>query len=313
MLDFETKTSFDVTVEVDDTTVGGTPDDTASYTLSITDVNDVVPVVTSGQSFNLAENTANGTAVGTVVATDGDVTPTTFSEWTIVGGAPRSRSTPPARSPSPTKPVGPRGDHQLQAPDDRVGRREHQRGGGSHHQPDRPERRGARGDRRPTFDVAENSGDGTVVGTVVATDGDVTATTFQDWTIVSDGSVFAIDSAGEITVADSSQLDRETASSFTLQVTVSDGVNTSAAVTVTIQLTDVNDVVPVITASQTFALAENTATDGGWHGGHRRRRDGHHVPELDDHGRQQRPLRSTRPAKSPSPTASARPGGRRAA
>ena len=94
---------------------------------------------------------------------------------------------------------------------------------------------------------------------MVATDGDVTPTTFSGWTIVGGSSVFAIDGNGQITVLDSSQLDREAASSFTLQITVSDGVNTSAAESVTINLTDVNDVVPVVTSGQSFNLVENTA------------------------------------------------------
>ena len=38
ILDFETKTSYSVTVEVDDPTVGGTPDATAGYALTVTDV-----------------------------------------------------------------------------------------------------------------------------------------------------------------------------------------------------------------------------------------------------------------------------------
>ncbi|MBL1211686.1 calcium-binding protein, partial [Geminocystis sp. GBBB08] len=37
-LDFETKTSYNVTVNVDDTSIGATPDLTAAYTLTITDV-----------------------------------------------------------------------------------------------------------------------------------------------------------------------------------------------------------------------------------------------------------------------------------
>jgi VCBS repeat-containing protein len=38
VLDFETKTSYSVTVNVDDPTVGGTPDASTSYTLTVTDV-----------------------------------------------------------------------------------------------------------------------------------------------------------------------------------------------------------------------------------------------------------------------------------
>ena len=112
-----------------------------------------------------------------------------------------------------------------------------------------------------SFTLAENTANGTAVGTVVATDGDVSPTTFSGWTIVGGSSVFAIDAAGQITVADSSQLDRETASSFTLQITVSDGVNTSAAESVTINLTDVNDVVPVMTAGQSFIWRRTLPTE----------------------------------------------------
>ncbi|MDB6076592.1 MAG: putative outer rane adhesin like protein [Akkermansiaceae bacterium] len=44
VLDFETKTSYNVTVSVDDATVGTTPDATASFTLTITDVVNETPV-----------------------------------------------------------------------------------------------------------------------------------------------------------------------------------------------------------------------------------------------------------------------------
>nr|WP_276529756.1 hypothetical protein [Synechocystis salina] len=41
VLDFETQSSFSVTIEVDDTTVGNTPDATANFTLTVTDVNEI--------------------------------------------------------------------------------------------------------------------------------------------------------------------------------------------------------------------------------------------------------------------------------
>ena len=47
VLDYETKTSYTVTVNVDDTTVGSTPDASVNFTLSITDVaNEVAPIAT---------------------------------------------------------------------------------------------------------------------------------------------------------------------------------------------------------------------------------------------------------------------------
>ena len=47
VLDYETTTSYSVTVNVDDTTVGGTPDATTGYTLSVTDVVNETPVIPS--------------------------------------------------------------------------------------------------------------------------------------------------------------------------------------------------------------------------------------------------------------------------
>ena len=63
VLDFETKTSYDVTVRVDDPAVGATPDDTAALTLSITDVNEAPMVSLSGVVTTLPENTNTAAAV----------------------------------------------------------------------------------------------------------------------------------------------------------------------------------------------------------------------------------------------------------
>ena len=43
ILDFETKTSYSVTVNVDDATVGGTPDASAAFALTVTDVVNETP------------------------------------------------------------------------------------------------------------------------------------------------------------------------------------------------------------------------------------------------------------------------------
>ncbi|RCJ35362.1 hypothetical protein A6770_16185 [Nostoc minutum NIES-26] len=99
-----------------------------------------------------------------------------------------------------------------------------------------------------SFSINENTANGTVVGTVVATD--VDGSTFSNWTIASgnldsdrDGqAAFKIDSAtGQITVNDSDDLDFETNPNFQLQVTVSDGTNNSATQTVTVNLEDVGE------------------------------------------------------------------------
>ncbi|PLX83591.1 MAG: hypothetical protein C0617_10650 [Desulfuromonas sp.] len=116
-----------------------------------------------------------------------------------------------------------------------------------------------------SFSVAENSAATTSVGTAAATDGDA-GTTFQAWTITTNANpdgdadlAFAIDPAtGAITVNDAGDLDRETNASLTVSVTVSDGANTSAPETLTVNITDVNDVAPEVTAAQTFTVPENS-------------------------------------------------------
>ena len=78
--------------------------------------------------------------------------------------------------------------------------------------------------------VTRDSPNGTLVCTVLATDEDVFATVFQDWTITggNTNNVFAIDEVrGEITVHDSGALSSSPLTDYNLQLTVSDGQNTS--------------------------------------------------------------------------------------
>jgi hypothetical protein len=110
-----------------------------------------------------------------------------------------------------------------------------------------------------SFSVAENTANGTPVGTVIATDVD-TLGVLQNWQITggTGATAFVIDAAtGEITVADSTQLNFEVSTSFTLLVTVSDGVQTSAVQTITINLTDVNERPTLV--GGTFTVDENSS------------------------------------------------------
>ena len=94
------------------------------------------------------------------------------------------------------------------------------------------------------FTVNENASNGTMVGTVVATDADVTATIFSNWSIISgdDHGLFSIDpNSGQITITDNTSLDFESLAAYSLEVTVSDGVNNSVATPVNIQVTDENE------------------------------------------------------------------------
>ena len=62
-LDFETKTSFDVTVQVDDAAIPGSPDDTALHTLNITDVNEAPTISLTNTTTTFPENTDTSTRI----------------------------------------------------------------------------------------------------------------------------------------------------------------------------------------------------------------------------------------------------------
>ncbi|QJB43620.1 DUF4114 domain-containing protein [Dolichospermum flos-aquae CCAP 1403/13F] len=76
-LDYETKNSYGVTVNVDDTTVGNTPDVFTNFTLTVTDVN-YAPEVKPNQIFSYTENKTANFQIGTVLATD-DIAVTGFA------------------------------------------------------------------------------------------------------------------------------------------------------------------------------------------------------------------------------------------
>ena len=71
-LDFESKSSYDVTVEVDDTTIGAGSDDTIDYTLNITDFNEAPTVALANETFSLSENTdtSSNVKVADIVVSD---------------------------------------------------------------------------------------------------------------------------------------------------------------------------------------------------------------------------------------------------
>ncbi len=109
-----------------------------------------------------------------------------------------------------------------------------------------------------TFSVAENSASGANVGSVSATDPD--AGTTLTYSLSGPGSSnFAISSTGAITIASGAALDFETTPSYSLTVTASDG-SLSATAPVTINLSNVNEAPAFGAASYTFSVAENSAS-----------------------------------------------------
>ena len=113
-----------------------------------------------------------------------------------------------------------------------------------------------------TFELAENSTNGTAVGIVVATDPDRTSPdNVLTYAITggNTGAVFAISpTTGAVAVADS--LNYETTASYSLEVTVSDGgsPSLSSTATLTIRVTNENDNAPVFTSGANVTVLEGT-------------------------------------------------------
>ncbi|MUP40134.1 cadherin domain-containing protein, partial [Labilibaculum euxinus] len=271
-IDYETTTSYTYTVTVSD---GTNTSATETITINIIDINDNTPVVTSTQSFSIAEDIANSGAVGTVLATDGDAG-TSFSAWTETGGTGASIFEINASSGAITVTDNSGIDYETTTSytytvtvSDGINTSTAETITINITDVN---------DVAPivtasqTFNIDEDASNTTSVGTVLATDSDATATTFSSWTITAGNtnSVFAINSStGEITVNDANELDYESITSYSLSITVSDGVNTSVTETVTVDVNDINDEIPVFISASAINIDENTtdvitltATDG---------------------------------------------------
>ncbi|MDB5334442.1 MAG: hypothetical protein JWN70_61 [Planctomycetaceae bacterium] len=113
-----------------------------------------------------------------------------------------------------------------------------------------------------TLSVPENTANGSVVTTLAATDADLNKT--FSYSIVAGNSlgIFTINSAsGAITIADKTNLNRESVSAVSLSVQVSDGgpgVPRTATANVTINVTDVNEFSPTVSGGP-FNVPENSA------------------------------------------------------
>jgi len=104
-----------------------------------------------------------------------------------------------------------------------------------------------------SFNVSESAAGGTAIGTVLATDVDA-GTTLSQWQLTDATGKFAIDAGtGALSLAPGATLDFEAATSYSVSVSVWDGYTRSAA-SVAIEVTNVNDNVPSVSAGQTFDI-----------------------------------------------------------
>ena len=257
LLDYEDATQHSVTVEVTD------PDglsDTATFAIDVQDVNKS-PSITGLSGDQLDENAAADTVVGTVAASDPDADGLTYSltddaggrfaidpvsgQITVANGAllDYEDATQHNVTVNVTDPDG-LSDTATYAIDVQDVN-------------ESPSITGLSGDQ-----VDENAADDTLVGTVAASDPDADGLTYA---LTDDaGGRFAIDAAtGQITVADGTLLDHESATQHDITVKVTDpgGLTDTATFAITVgDLDDTNDA-PSITGLSGDQVDENAADD----------------------------------------------------
>jgi hypothetical protein len=255
-LNFETTPSFALVVKVQDNGTG-TLSSQATVTVSLTNINEV-PII-SNQAFSVAENSSNGTNVGTVVASDPDAGQTlTYSilSGNTSGAFAINASTgvlTVANSSALNFETTPSFSLVVKVQDNGTGTLSSQ----ATVTVSLTNVNEVPVINNQAFSVAENSANGTNVGTVVASDPDAGQTLTYSILSGNTSSAFAINaSTGVVTVANSSALNFEVTPSFALVVKVQDnGTGTlSNQATVTVSLTNVNEV-PVVN-NQTFDVIE---------------------------------------------------------
>ena len=237
LLDFESAASHDVTVQVTD--AGGLAH-TETFTINLGDVNER-PTDLDLSANSVDENAANGTSVGTVSVTDPDAGDSASYALTDDAGG---RFAIDSTTGEITVADGSLLDFEAATSHDVTVRVTDS--GGLAHSETFTINLGDVNERPTDLDLSastvdENATNGTTVGTVSVTDPD--AGDSASYTLTDDaGGRFAIDSAtGEITVADGSLLDFESAASHDVTVRVTDAGGLAHTETFTINLGDVNE------------------------------------------------------------------------
>jgi len=258
-INYETATSFSLTIIATDGV-----DDSAGVvvTVNIDDANDTAPVVGAAGPFSVAEDAVNGTVVGTVTATDADTVGSVTGYAISVGNTANAFAISAAGqiTVANTTVI----DYEtatsfsltIIATDGANNSTGEVVTVNINDVNDTAPVVGAAG----PFSIAEDAANASVVGTVSATDADgVGAVTGYSITTGNTGTAFAISAGGQITVADTTAIDYETATSFSLTIIATDGTNDSAGVVVTVNIDDANDTAPVVGAAGPFSIAEDAA------------------------------------------------------
>ena len=264
-LDYETVSSYTLTVEARDGKAGGTSSVTVE--ISVTNVPEGVPpspedlsVSLSSGTFTISWSAVTGAGQYRVQHRTGG-SAGTWTSLTATTGT--SQTFSPAGGPS----CGTTYDFRVQAQGD----------GETHvvawgaasepvsHTTGACNRAPAFGSATYSFSVSEDAATGTAVGTVSATDPDEGDSVAYSITAGNGDGKFSIGaSGGSITVAGS--LDYETTLSYTLTVQAIDGNSGTATATVKISVTDVSEAAPPPPTNLTFSYSPAAGSFGfTWH------------------------------------------------
>ncbi|MHB0969746.1 MAG: cadherin domain-containing protein [Thermoanaerobaculia bacterium] len=258
ILDFETNPTFVLTVTGTD---DGVPalSTTQIFTITLNDLNEAPTV--NPATFNVDENSANGTLVGTATGTDPDAGQ--MLSWVITGGTgmgvfainPATGDITVVNSAALDFESAASFVLDVQVSDNGVPM---QFGTGSftiavNNVNEAPVV------TLNTLSILENSANGTFVGPVAASDPDAGQTLTYAITAGNTAGAFAIDAAGVITVANTAVLDFETSPTFVLTVTATDNGAPAlfGSATITVNLIDQNE--PPVANNATLAVDENSA------------------------------------------------------
>lgn len=253
LLDPQTNPVFTLLVQVSD----GGLHDTAVITINVVEEVNAPPTVDE-DTFFIDENSANGTAVGTVTATDPNNDPLTFS---IIAG--NSNNAFAIGSSSGQLTVNNSAALDFETMPVFVLTVRAQDPGGLSGTADITinlnDINEAPTINPDTFTIPENSPNDTSVGTVMAFDPDAGDTLTYGIIAGNIADAFAINAgSGAITVSNSAALDYETNPTFLLTVRVTDTGSLTAEALITINLENENEFPPEINP-QTFTIAENAA------------------------------------------------------
>ena len=255
-LDYETKTSYSVTITVSDSELT----DTIDVTISVTNVNEAPSFATTTATRSIAENTAANTNIGAAI-TATDVDANTTLAYTLGGADAASFSI-----------VSTSGQLQTNAALDHETKASYSvtvtaTDGDTLSDTITVTITVTNVDEAPNFtegssatrSVAENTAADTNIGTAVAATDPDTGDTLTYTLGGTDAASFTINSTnGQLRT--SGALDYETKTSYAVTITVSDSELTDT-IDVTISVTDVNEVPNFATTTATRSIAENTAAD----------------------------------------------------